>query len=372
MKAEAKQHREPFLRIAKRDGLVWWKAWLIRIAAVAAALLVCAGLIVLITDYNPVQIYAAMIEGSFGSSRKIWITLQKTAMLLCIALAVTPAFKMRFWNIGAEGQVLMGALATAGCMIAWGDKLPLAALIPIMVVFAVGVGMVWTVIPAIFRARWGTNETLFTLMMNYVATQLVSFAITFWENPVGSNTVGIINSATSGGWLPSLFGQRYLLNIVVVVLLTLGMFIYLQYSKQGYEIAVVGESQNTARYIGIDVGRVIVRTMAISGAVCGLAGLMLVAGTDHTISTNTVGGQGFTAIMVSWLAKFNPVFMALTSFLLIFLERGSGEIATTFRLNESVSDILTGIILFFIIGCEFFVNYKVYIRLPRKEGSGNA
>ncbi len=337
MKAEAKQHREPFLRIAKRDGLVWWKAWLIRIAAVAAALLVCAGLIVLITDYNPVQIYAAMIE-----------------------------------NIGAEGQVLMGALATAGCMIAWGDKLPLAALIPIMVVFAVGAGMVWTVIPAIFRARWGTNETLFTLMMNYVATQLVSFAITFWENPVGSNTVGIINSATSGGWLPSLFGQRYLLNIVVVVLLTLGMFVYLQYSKQGYEIAVVGESQNTARYIGIDVGRVIVRTMAISGAVCGLAGLMLVAGTDHTISTNTVGGQGFTAIMVSWLAKFNPVFMALTSFLLIFLERGSGEIATTFRLNESVSDILTGIILFFIIGCEFFVNYKVYIRLPRKEGSGNA
>ena len=172
MKAEAKQHREPFLRIAKRDGLVWWKAWLIRIAAVAAALLVCAGLIVLITDYNPVQIYAAMIEGSFGSSRKIWITLQKTAMLLCIALAVTPAFKMRFWNIGAEGQVLMGALATAGCMIAWGDKLPLAALIPIMVVFAVGAGMVWTVIPAIFRARWGTNETLFTLMMNYVALLL--------------------------------------------------------------------------------------------------------------------------------------------------------------------------------------------------------
>ena len=286
----------------------------------------------------------------------------KSTLVRCINLLERPT----------EGQVLMGALATAGCMIAWGDKLPLAALIPIMVVFAVGAGMVWTVIPAIFRARWGTNETLFTLMMNYVATQLVSFAITFWENPVGSNTVGIINSATSGGWLPSLFGQRYLLNIVVVVLLTLGMFVYLQYSKQGYEIAVVGESQNTARYIGIDVGRVIVRTMAISGAVCGLAGLMLVAGTDHTISTNTVGGQGFTAIMVSWLAKFNPVFMALTSFLLIFLERGSGEIATTFRLNESVSDILTGIILFFIIGCEFFVNYKVYIRLPRKEGSGNA
>lgn len=366
------KNRVPLVHISKRAALPWYKAWAIRAAAIILALIVCAVITTVFTGEDPIQVYAAMFEGAFGTSRRTWVLLQNLAILLCISLAVTPAFKMRFWNIGAEGQVLMGALATAGCMIAWGDKLPLAALIPIMVVFAVGAGMVWTVIPAIFRARWGTNETLFTLMMNYVATQLVSFAITFWENPVGSNTVGIINSATSGGWLPSLFGQRYLLNTVVVVLLTLGMFVYLQYSKQGYEIAVVGESQNTARYIGIDVGRVIVRTMAISGAVCGLAGLMLVAGTDHTISTNTVGGQGFTAIMVSWLAKFNPVFMALTSFLLIFLERGSGEIATTFRLNESVSDILTGIILFFIIGCEFFVNYKVYIRLPRKEGSGNA
>lgn len=363
------------LHVVKRDSCPLWKMLLLYVGAVAAALLLGAVLL-LALGVNPMEYYSKMFTmgmvgnkiayKAFENYLKVFVPLVLTAVGLSLA------FKMRFWNIGAEGQVLMGALATAGCMIAWGDKLPLAALIPIMVVFAVGAGMVWTVIPAIFRARWGTNETLFTLMMNYVATQLVSFAITFWENPVGSNTVGIINSATSGGWLPSLFGQRYLLNIVVVVLLTLGMFVYLQYSKQGYEIAVVGESQNTARYIGIDVGRVIVRTMAISGAVCGLAGLMLVAGTDHTISTNTVGGQGFTAIMVSWLAKFNPVFMALTSFLLIFLERGSGEIATTFRLNESVSDILTGIILFFIIGCEFFVNYKVYIRLPRKEGSGNA
>lgn len=363
MKTDRKQH-EPMIRISKRDGMVWWKSWLVRIVAVALALVVCAGLIVLITDYNPMEIYASMIQGSFGSARKVWITLQKTAMLLCIALAVTPAFKMRFWNIGAEGQVLMGALATAGCMIAFGNTMPLWALIPLMVVAAMAAGILWSVIPAYCRARWGTNETLFTLMMNYVAIQLVSYCITFWENPAGSNTVGIID----GGWLPSLFGQKYLLNIVVVTLLTVGMYIYLQYSKQGYEITVVGESQNTARYIGINVKSVIVRTMTLTGAICGLAGLMLVAGTDHTISTNTVGGQGFTAIMVSWLAKFNPVVMALTSFLLIFLERGSGEIATAFRLNESVSDILTGIILFFIIGCEFFVNYKVNIRLPRKEG----
>ena len=146
------------------------------------------------------------------------------------------------------------------------------------------------------------------------------------------------------------------------------MYIYLKYSKHGYEISVVGESENTARYIGITVKKVILRTMALSGAICGLGGLLIVAGTDHSINVDTVGGMGFTAIMVSWLAKFNPVIMMLTSFLIVFLERGAGEISTTFNLNESISDILTGIILFFIIGSEFFVQYKVNFRGKHKEG----
>ena len=102
--------------------------------------------------------------------------------------------------------------------------------------------------------------------------------------------------------------------------------------------------------------------MALSGALCGIAGFLLVSGTDHSITTNTVSGMGFTAIMVSWLAKFNPIVMTLTSFLIVFLERGAGEIAMSFQLNESISDILTGIILFFIIGSEFFVNYKIRLR----------
>lgn len=362
------QHHEPLIRISKRDGMIWWKGWLVRGAAIVLALLVCALLIVLITGVNPLEFYASMIQGSFGSARKIWITMQKTAILLCIALAVTPAFKMKFWNTGAEGQVLMGALASAACMIWWGNSMPIWLLIPVMTLVCMVAGIVWSIIPAYCKAKWGTNETLFTLMMNYVATQLVSYSITYWENPAGSNSVGVINPNTNGGWLPSLFGQKYLLNILIVVILTVIVYIYLSRSKQGYEISVVGESQNTARYIGIDVKKVIVRTMIFTGAICGIAGMLLVAGTDHTISTNTVGGQGFTAIMVSWLAKFNPIVMALTSFLIVFLERGAGEIATAFRLNESVADILTGIILFFIIGSEFFVSYKINFRRAQKEG----
>lgn len=366
----SKQHdkkREPLFHIAKRDAMPLWQSLLIRAIAILAALIVCSVIIVLITQLNPLEVFKSMFKGAFGSKRKTWITLQNTAILLCISLGVTPAFKMRFWNIGAEGQVLMGCLATAACMIMIGDKLSTPLLMIVMVIASVAGGMIWAVIPAIFKAYWNTNETLFTLMMNYVAIQLVSFFTTVWENPEGSASIGVINPNTNAGWFPSIFGQKYLLNILIVFAITIILFIYLKYSKHGYEISVVGESENTARYVGMNVKKVIVRTMLLSGALCGIAGLLLVAGTDHTLTTNTAGGQGFTAIMVSWLAKFNPLIMFFTSFLIIFLNRGAGEIATAFRLNHSVTDILTGIILFFIIGCEFFINYKIIFRHSRKE-----
>lgn len=365
-----KTRREPFIRISKRDSMVWYKSLAVRAIIIIMALLLCAVIILLLTGYNPIEVYKAMLSGTFGSVRKVWITFQRVAILLCISLAVTPAFKMKFWNIGAEGQVLMGALATAACMIYFEGIVHPVALIPIMAVASITAGMIWCIIPAFFKSKFKTNETLFTLMMNYVAIQTVAYCVMLWENPKGSNNVGIINSSSHYGWLPTLFGQKYLLNILVVAVITIVMYIYLKYSKHGYEISVVGESENTAKYIGINVHKVILRTAALSGALCGIAGLLLVAGTDHTITVNTAGGQGFTAIMVSWLAKFNPIVMTLTSFLLAFLERGAGEIATTFRLNQSMSEILSGIILFFIIGSEFFINYKIsFGKKNRKEDS---
>jgi simple sugar transport system permease protein len=295
------------------------------------------------------------------------VLLQNTAMLLCIALALTPAFKMRFWNIGGEGQALAGALASAACMILMKQQSNWVV-IPCMVLTSILAGAIWGAIPAFFKAKFGTNETLFTLMMNYVATQLVAYFSVVWENPKGSGNIGVINPLTKVGWFPEILGSKYALNIVVVALLTVGMYIYLKYSKHGYEIAVVGESERTARYIGIKVEKIIIRTMLISGGICGLAGLLLVGGTNHTLNAAIVDGRGFTAVMVSWLGKFNPIWMVLTSFLLVFLSRGAGEIATDFGLNASFGDILTGIILFFIIGCEFFINYKLsFTRSSKKE-----
>lgn len=295
--------------------------------------------------------------------------LQSLAMLLCVSLAVTPAFKMRFWNIGAEGQVLAGGLATAACMIMLGGKMPNWLLYIVMIAASIIAGAVWAVIPAVCKAQWNTNETLFTLMMNYVAIQIVSYFVMVWEVPKGSGKVGIINQATHAGWFPTIGKYDYLLNILIVLALTVLIYFYLKYSKHGYEISVVGESENTARYIGINVKKVIMRTMLLSGAICGLSGLLLVAGTDHTVTRDTIAGRGFTAIMVSWLAKFNPIYMVLTSFLLVFLEKGADEISTRFGLNGSFSEILTGIIIFFIIGSEFFINYTIKFRESKKEAS---
>ena len=179
--------------------------------------------------------------------------------------------------------------------------------------------------------------------------------------------IGIINQDSQDGWLPTIGNQKYLLAILVVAVMTGLMYIYLNYSKQGYEIAVVGESRRTASYAGIKVDRVIIRTMALSGALCGLIGLLLTSSTDHTMTTTIVDGRGFTAVMVSWMAKFNPIIMIFVSLLLVVLNRGAGEISTAFGLNRSFSDILTGIILFFIIGCEFFINYKVQFRTSGKK-----
>jgi len=319
------------------------------------------------TGENPFSIYATIFKGAFGTARKTWVTFQNLAVLLGISLAVTPAFKMRFWNIGAEGQVLIGCLATAACMICLGDKIPNALLILISLLAALVAGGIWGLLPAFFKAKWNTNETLFTLMMNYIATQLSAFFIIVWEVPKGAGKIGIINQNSEAGWLPVIGGQKYLLIILVVAILTVLMYIYLNYSKHGYEIAVVGESQRTASYAGIKVERVIIRTMLLSGAVCGLMGFLLTAGTDHTLTTTIVGGRGFTAVMVSWMAKFNPIVMIFTSLLLVVLGRGASEISSTFSLNQSFSDILTGIILFFIIGSEFFITYQVSLRKNGKK-----
>ena len=377
-----KKDREPLIQISKRPAMVWWKSYSIRAGALLAAFLLCVILASLLTKKNLFELFKRMIVYPFcvdkkGStvflSDKLWDLLKELALLLCVALALTPAFKMRFWNIGAEGQILMGAY---GCYIVLRfltGKVPTPILYILMVAASLLFGAVWGAIPAIFKAFFGTNETLFTLMMNYVAACLIEFSILYfkWGATPKMNYTGMINRKGEYkhvGWLPEIFGQKYLMIVLIVAVLTVLLYIYLRYSKHGYELSVVGESEKTAKYIGINVKKVIIRTMILSGALCGIAGLIVVSGTDHALKMDSSGGRGFTAIMVTWLAHFNPAYMALTSFLIVFVQRGAKELSSAYaQISDSFADVLVGLILFFIIGCEFFINYRVRIHLPRKR-----
>lgn len=358
-------HKEPLIRIVKKEGVSGKKALLIRLIGLLLALVVSGILIFIIVKVNPLKVYATMWSGAFGSSKRIWVTTRDVMTLLCISVGLAPAFAMRFWNVGAEGQILVGGLTTVACMKYFGG-MPTGVLFLVMIGASLLAGALWGFFPGFFKAHWNTNETLFTLMMNYIAIQITSYFVAVWENPPGSNSVGVVNMETKTGWLPSMFSsvpnKDFGWNVVIVMVVVIAMYIYLKYSKHGYEISVVGDSVNTARYAGIRVNRVYIRTMALSGAICGLAGFVAVSGASHTISTQTAGGRGFTAIIVAWLAKFNTITMIAISVLIVFLEKGASQIASAFEINEYVSNIITGIILFFLLGSEFFINYSFKFR----------
>ncbi len=357
---------EPLFHVVKRDDMPTWKAWLIRLATIAIAFILVGLLSMSVTGKSFGDTYEIMFQGVFGRifegrTTMLWKYLQEIAILLCLALALTPAFKMKFWNCGAEGQALMGGLASIYCMINFGDKLSYGTLIFVIAITSILAGAIWGVIPAVFKALFNTNETLFTLMMNYIATQIIAYYVYIVGG--GSN---VINPVSAGNF-PTVGNNDYFVNIVIVAVITVLMFIYLKYSKQGYEISVVGESQNTARYIGIDVKKVIIRTMVISGALCGVTGMLLVAGKDHSINTNLVGGQGFTAILISWLGQFNPFIMVFMTAIVIFLRIGVAKVADTSLLNSSFSEIMVGIVILMLVGCEFFIRYSIQFRNNKKE-----
>ncbi len=373
MSKKSHKQSEPFVQIAKRESISTMNSIVIRLVAIVIALSINAVIVTSITDISFFSVYGVMFKESFGNLSRFSWALRDMVLLLGIGVALAPAFKMRFWNIGAEGQVLAGALAASVVMYYCDDGLNNTLVIIVMIAVSILAGAVWGIVPAVFKAKWNTNETLFTLMMNYIAIQLVACMTELWRGR--ASALGKINSDSFLGWMPQLninflpqiFNQRYSINILVVLILTIAMYFYLKKSKHGYEIAVVGESQNTAKYAGINVKKVIIRTMAVSGAICGLIGCLTVSGKDQTISTETAGGNGFTAIIVAWIAKFNTFTMAGIAFLLIFLQRGAAGIASQYGLNSYLSDIVSGIVLFFILSCEFFIDYKVSFRKKSKE-----
>ena len=378
--------KPPLFHIVKRSKsqIAWYYAWCIRLGAFVLALLLNALFVYLVSGVDPVTFYGTMLKGAVGEGF-IWPTAKAAAKLLCIGVALAPAFKMRFWNIGAEGQVLVGGIAAATIMFYFSDLPPVVILL-LMLVVSLLAGAVWGLIPAIFKAKMNVNETLFTLMMNYIAMNLVQYFYNLWRGP--KTALGKINQQTHAGWLsslwdkkdangfwireedPSLFTNSDFWFVVIICIVAVLMYFYLKYTKQGYEIAVVGESQNTARYAGISVKKVVVRTMILSGAICGLCGFLVVSCQSNTISPTMAGGYGFTAIIVAWLSKFNTFTMAGVSVLIVALEQGAAQMANEYSaqgFSVEASNVMIGIMLLLIVGSEFFIHYKVMFRKSSKE-----
>ena len=349
--------REPLIRLSKRDGMAPWKVWAIRVGSIFLALIL-GGLVIAITGVNPFKAYGTIISGSLGKASAIRQTVKIAIPLLGCALAIAPCFKMHFWNIGAEGQITAGAIAASYFALFWADRLPGPSLILVMGIVGAVAGGLWGLIPAFFKARWNTNETLFTLMMNYIVIGIVRWLQGGpWEGRAGSQ---IIPQFSQNACLPRVFGVHC--GWIIVLVLVVLMHIYMTYTKHGYEIAVIGDSVNTARYAGMNVGHVMMRTMFLSGAISGLVGFILVSGANGTLNDGVAGGVGFTAITVAWLSQLNAFGMVLISGMLAILEKGAETLQTRLAVPTSISDIITGILLFCMLGCEFFINFRLIFR----------
>lgn len=352
------------VRITKRDDLDKNKILRIRITAIALAI-VFSGLFILVLGFNPLKVFSNMFFGAVGTIRRVEQTLTITIPLVITSLGILVAFKMKFWNIGGEGQILMGGFAASYVALNYA-YLPKPILLLLMAVFGMIGGAIWAFIPAFFKMKFGTNETIFTLMMNYIAIKWITY-LQFgpWRDP---NALGFpkIPIFESNAILPKVLGVN--IGWMIAIILTLLIYIFMNYTKKGYEVAVVGESVDTAKYAGMNIKTIVIFSMLLSGGLCGLTGMIQAAGVEKTLSVTLSGGYGFTAIITTWLSGLKAPFILLTSFAFAIMIQGSIFIQTALQIPQSAADMIQGMVLFFILGSEFFIQYRVHFKgLEKRE-----
>ncbi len=343
------------IRKSARQALSFKKKVFINTAAVVSA--IAASMIIMaLMKLNPFEVYSKIINGSLGSAYRFRETVNKAIPLTVLSLGTGMAFKMKFWNIGAEGQFYMGAFGATWAVMLF-PNLPAPVLLPLMAVFGFIFGGLFATVPALLKIKWGTSETLVTLMMNYIAQKWVGYLqYGPWRDPNG-NGFPRIARFESNAILPSVCGIHigWIITLVLAVLL----FILLLRTKFGYEVSVIGESSNTARYAGINVKKTMLLAILISGGLCGLAGMMQASAIENSLTDNMSNGLGFTAVITTWLSRLNPIVMVGVSFLFSMLLQGGSFLQSSMQIPASMAQILQGVIIFFVLGSEFFVRYKL-------------
>lgn len=353
------------IRIAMQKSLTQKQKVLVRTAAVLSAI-VCSMLVLILMGLNPVTVYGNIFKGCFGTFYRFKQVVCKAVPLTILSLGCCVAFKMKFWNIGAEGQFYMGAFAATWAYMLFPNA-PGGILLPLMAVFALVAGGIFALIPAALKIKWGTSETLVTLMLNYVAQKWVSYlkySYLPWRDPHGGGSPKIVGF-TDNAVLPSLFGIH--IGWLIALLLVLVMYFILKKTKFGYEVSVIGESFDTAKYAGINVSRTIVIAVVLSGGLCALAGMIQASAIERSLTDNMSNGMGFTAVITTWLSQLDPVITLVVSFVFSVLLQGGSYLQTSMGVPDSMGTIIQTIIIFFVLGSEFFVRYRFIFE---KKGSG--
>lgn len=332
---------------AREHGLRWMAA---------AVSIVASAIIILCLGYNPLEVFAKLLKGSLGSAYRFRETINKAIPLTMLSLGTAVAFRMKFWNIGAEGQFYMGAFGAS--IIALNcQSLPAPVMLPLMFIFGALFGAAWASIPALLKNKFGASETLVTLMLNYVAAKWISYLqYGPWKDPKG-NGFPKIATFVKAAILPKVFGVH--VGWIIVLLTAVLLYILFKRTKLGYEIDVLGESHATARYAGINVNKVLFLAVGISGALCGIAGMMQASAIERSLSDQLSAGLGFTAVITTWLSQLNPLMMVLVSFLFSMLIQGGSFLQSAMKIPASMAQILQGIIIFFVLGSEFFIRYRI-------------
>lgn len=331
----------------KTETAPWWLPF----ASIALSLLFC-GLFIALNGMNPIMIYMKMLKGAFGSTYGISETLVKAIPLLLCGVGVSVAYRIGIWNIGAEGQLVAGAIAATAVTIYFPD-LPGVWKIPAMLLLGLLGGAIWGLLTAIPRAYFQVNELISSLMLNYVALLLLDYFVYGpWKDPKGMNFPGTPMFAASEQLL-TIGGTRLHLGLVYGLIAVVLYAVFVGYTKWGYELRLLGANPEVARYGGISVNKHILVVMLISGAMAGLAGMCEVSGVTHRLMYGISPGYGYTAIIVAWLAKLNPWGLIVSSVLFGGLIVG-GYSVQTIGLPASMSLMLQGSILFFLIAGDYW------------------
>lgn len=352
------------VRITRSNDTTKIKDTVVRITSIIAALMVTS-IFIAVLGLKPFEVYRAMLEGCFGSAYRTEETIIKAIPLLIVSLGISIAFRMKFWNIGAEGQMIMGAFAATFFALHF-PNLPKPALLSLMIAASIIGGGLWAFCSAFLKVKFNASETIVTLMMNYIALKwIVYLQYGPWKDP---NSLGFpkIANFSDNAILPEFLGIH--IGWVFALILVVLVHLFIHQTKKGFEIQVLGESENTARYIGMDVNKTVLLALFLSGSIAGLAGMIQASAVDSTLSVQTTGGVGYTAIIIAWLANLSAPLAILVSFLFAILTQGASYIQTVYQIPQSAAQIIQGIILCFVLGGEFFTKYKLVFDVKLGKG----